>query len=42
MEKELITLDLSDFTPLELERIKKAAEEKQMTLEQYVYFLLKV
>ena len=42
MEKELITLELSCFTPMELETIKQAAAEKQMTLEQYIVFLLKV
>ena len=42
MEKELITLELSSFTPMELATIKQAAAEKQMTLEQYIVFLLKV
>jgi hypothetical protein len=35
-----ITIDLTHFTPLELANIERAASEKQMTLEQFVTFLI--
>ena len=40
MEKEQITIDLGAFTETELEAIKATAAEKEMTLEQYIIFLL--
>lgn len=38
--QSVITVDLSYFTPMERANLERAASEKQMTLEQFVTFLL--
>lgn len=39
MENHL-TVNLSDFTPMELANIENAAKAKNMTVQEYIIFLL--
>ena len=38
--QNVVTIDLSQFTAMELANIKLAAQGKKMTLEEYIAFLL--